>query len=120
MRIAALVLALVGGFIGLPAALCSGMCAVGLSEGSDAAGTAFMLIGLLGSVLGIVGGLFALKPGMMAAGMLGAATLLNALTLITFNPLSLLVVLLLLIAAILAAIGKVMVVPVEATPRASA
>lgn len=112
MRIAALVLALVAGVIGLPASLCSGMCAAGLSaaaagnqsnfgermteeekEDAQAAGNVFMCSGLIGAVAFIAGGILVLRPGRIGAFACVAGTLLTALTLITFNPLSLLVLL---------------------------
>ncbi len=105
---APLVLGVIGGVLGLPAAVCSGACAAGLSslgttsqDAVNAAGNAFMAMGLIGAVLAIIFSCFAKKNPYLAGGMLIVSTILNALTLITFNFLSLIVVVLLLIAAIL-------------------
>ena len=127
MRVAALVLAIVGGFIGLPAAVCSGACAAGLTavnemnvdsdgnvtnedaagEKASEAGNVFMFLGLGGSLLAIIGGVCAVKPGHLATILLLLALIGNGLTLITFNPLSLMVVVFILLATIFCAVGKV-------------
>ena len=127
MRTAALILAIIGGFLGLPAAVCSGMCAAGITaagslevdeqgqlrdtdpnnENSNAAGSAFMFLGIIGSLLAIAGGILAIKPGQVATIFLLFGLVGNGITLITFNPMSFFVVLLLLLATILSAVGKV-------------
>ncbi len=64
MKIASMIIAIVAGFIGLPAAVCAGACAAGLSAAgnanqsdSNAAGGAFMFFGVIAAILAIVGGI---------------------------------------------------------------
>ena len=110
MKMAALVLGLIGGIVGLPGALCSGACAAGITAGaagaasdaSNSAGNVFMLMGIVGSLLAIYGAIRVNSPGRRGAVVLLLATLINGVTLITLNPLSMLVVGLLLLATIFA------------------
>lgn len=108
-----LILGIIGGVLGLPAAVCSGACAAGLSAVSDsseaatqAAGNAFLFIGLIGAILGIIFAILAKKsPNVSGLGLI-VATVLTAITLATFNFLTFIVVILLLLAAIFAFVQK--------------
>lgn len=121
MRTAALVLALVAGTLGLPAAVCSGVCAAaigaaGASDGNQfneeltdeqagaagAIGSVFMCAGIFGAIAYLIGGLLVLRAGKAGAILCVIGSLLTALTLITFNPLSLLVLIIGIVATILA------------------
>ncbi len=107
------VLGIIGGVLGLPAAVCSGACAAGLSSLSDtnttttnAAGNAFMTLGLIGAILGIFFAITSKKwPTLSGIGLI-VATVLSALTLVTFNLLTLVVMILLLLAAIFSFLQK--------------
>lgn len=102
-----IVLGIIGGVLGLPASVCSGACAAGLSSIGDsttattnAAGNTFMTLGLIGAVIGIFFAITSKKwPIASGIGLL-VATLFTAITLVTFNLLTLVVVILLLLAAI--------------------
>ncbi len=102
-----IVLGIIGGVLGLPASVCSGACAAGLSSIGDpttattnAAGNTFMTLGLIGAIIGIFFSITAKKwPIASGIGLL-VATLFSAITLVTFNMLTLIVVILLLLAAI--------------------
>ncbi len=134
MRIAAMVLALMAGMIGLPAAVCSGMCAslMGAAaaqsekqpwedltqqekDGANAVGGLFMCAGLIGAVAYIAGGVLVLRKGPIGGIACTVATLLTLLTLVTFNPLSLVVLLLGGIATVLAYIKKDVAPPAAAS-----
>jgi hypothetical protein len=108
-----MVLGLVGAFIGLPAALCSGMCAAGISaaaKASDAAavstGNSFLGLGLLAVLLAIVGSVVVMRKTKVGGGLLMVAFVLTAITCATLNPLAFFEALLLLIAAILGLVAK--------------
>lgn len=118
MRVAALILAILAGVLGVPAAACSGVC-VGMAavameedpsveyteEDDEAMGIAagmFMCSGLIGAMLYILGGVLALFRGPWGGVVCAVATALTALTLLSFSPLSLVVFLLGLVATILA------------------
>lgn len=108
-----LVLGIIGGVLGLPASVCSGACAAGISAAANSStatsntnGNAFMAIGLIGAVLGIIFAILAKKyPKVSGFGLLAAAVL-SAITLATFNFLTLVVVILLLLAAIFSFVQK--------------
>lgn len=110
---APIVLGIIGGVLGLPSAVCSGACAAGLSSIADAstttstaAGNTFMILGLIGAILGIIFGITSKRwPIPSGIGLL-VATVISAITLITFNILTLIVVILLLLAAIFSFVQK--------------
>lgn len=117
-----MVLGLIGAFIGLPAAVCSGACAAGISAAGNAgeaasqsAGNSFLALGLIGVVLAIIGAIVVMRKPKRGGIFLMVAFLLTAVTCVSLNPLAVLEALLLLIAGILGLVAK----PAEA-PAASA
>lgn len=107
---APMILGIIGGILGLPAAICAGACAAGLSSmgddssasSSSTAGDIFMWIGLIASLLGLVSAfLYKSSPKAWGAIML-LGGLLAGITLVTFNLLSLIVCILLLIGGVIA------------------
>lgn len=110
---APIVLGIIGGVLGLPASVCSGACAAGLSSigestttTTNAAGNTFMVLGLIGAIIGIFFSITSKKwPIGSGIGLL-VATLFSVITLVTFNMLTLIVVILLLLAAIFSFIQK--------------
>lgn len=105
---APMILGIIGGVLGLPAAVCSGACAAGFSgavsettEAAVATGNVFMYLGLIGSIIAIIFASLSKKNPTLAGIMLIVAAVFNGITLITFNILSFVVVVLILIAAIL-------------------
>lgn len=91
-----MILGIIGGVAGFPAAMCSGACAVfieGASGGSDAsaqsAGNTFLVLGLIGAVGGLIFGILAKrKPVLAGIGMILAA-ILAGITIFAANFLAL-------------------------------
>lgn len=111
---APMILGIIGGILGLPAAICSGACAAGFSamaenatgESAAAAGSTFMWIGLVAAILGLVSS-FLYKKNTKTWGILMiVAGILAGITLVTFNILSLIVCILFLIGGILSVTYK--------------
>jgi len=104
-----MVLGIIGGILGLPAAVCSGACAAGMStlaEGateqtSSDAGTTFLWIGLIAAILGLVSSFLYKKNSKTWGGMMVLAGILSGVTLVTFNLLSLIVCILFLIGGVI-------------------
>src|SRR5213075_268389 len=88
-----MVLGIIGGVLGLPAAICSGACAAGIStlaEGatektSNNAGNTFLWIGLIAAILGLVSSFLYKKNTKTWGGLMILAGILSAVTLVTFN-----------------------------------
>ncbi len=129
MRTASMVLGLIGAFFGIPAALCSGMCAGAVSAGMEAAAQqgevvpegagivatilgASMALGLIAVVLAIVGAIIVLRKPKQGGALLMVGFVVSAVTCVTMNPLSMLVTVLLLVAGILGLAAK----PADAAP----
>ncbi len=126
MKTAALILGLLGALLGFPSALCSGACAAGISsvgnveltedgrvidhdedmEESASAGNAFLALGLIGSLIALVGAIKVRGPGKKGAFLLLVGLCLNGVTAISLNPLAMLVVALLTLATIFGFIGE--------------
>lgn len=102
---APMVLGIVGGVLGIPGSLCSGVCAAGITASGEV-GEFYLYIGLIGSVLGLVFGILSKKmPIASGIGML-VATAFVCLTLLTFSFLNMVTVILFLIGAILSFVQK--------------
>ena len=125
MRIAALVLALCAGLFGLPAALCSGACGAIAgaasaenssrwdqpntqeeNERAQAGGAMMMGAGLIGAFAYIIGGFLVLAKGKTGAVGCAIGSVLTGFTVLSLNPLSLIVLLLGLLATVFAFIKK--------------
>ncbi|MEG1498936.1 DUF4064 domain-containing protein [Chryseobacterium sp.] len=109
-----MIMGIIGGVIGLPAAICSGACAAGMSSLADNsteqvtndAGNTFMWLGLIAAILGLTCAfLYKKNPKLWGAIMLFAGVL-SGITLITFNFLSLIECVLFLIGGLLALFQK--------------
>ena len=106
---APMILGIIGGILGLPAAICSGACAAGLStladgankQSSQDAGNAFMWIGLIAAILGLVSAFLYKKNPKAWGAMMLLGGILAGITLVTFNFLSLVVCILLLIGGVI-------------------
>lgn len=114
-----LVMGIIGAVIQLPGAVCSGMCAAGVSSlaensSSDSGelGANYMLIGLVAALIGFIGGILGKKKPTASGILLLLATLMSGVTLITFNFFSLIAVILFLIGGIFAFVQKKEVVEV--------
>jgi uncharacterized membrane protein len=110
MKTGALVLGMIGAFLALPAALCSGLCATALSnEGgqqvsdtASAAGGAFLVIGLIAAVLAFASSILVMvRTRVGAYGLLGSF-ILTVVTCMTLNLIAFLVALFLFVAMLLA------------------
>lgn len=109
-----MILGIIGGVLGLPAAICSGACAAGIStlaEGatektSNTAGNTFLFIGLISAILGLVCSFLYKKNPKTWGGLMILAGILSAVTLVTFNILSLVVCILFLIGGVIALTQK--------------
>ena len=107
---APMILGIIGGVIGIPGSVFSGACAAGLSSLSGnsttssaaSTGDAFMYIGLIGSILGLIFGILARKLPVPAGIVMLLSAILVGITLVTFSFFSLVTVILFLIGAIIA------------------
>lgn len=105
-----MVLGIIGGVLGLPAAICSGACAAGLStlaegateKASQDAGNVFMWLGLIAALLGLVSAFLYKKNPKGWGAMMLLGGIIAGITLVTFNFLSLTVCVLLLIGGLIA------------------
>jgi hypothetical protein len=106
---APMILGIIGGILGLPAAICSGACAAGLSSFSDKAtsessaemGSVFLWIGIIAALIGLASSFLYKKNSKVWGGMMLLAGILSGVTLITFNFLSLIVTILFLIGGVI-------------------
>jgi RsiW-degrading membrane proteinase PrsW (M82 family) len=109
-----MILGIIGGILGLPAAICSGACAAGLStladgatkQSTDNAGSAFLWIGLIAAILGLVSAFLYKKDSKKWGVMMIIAGLLSGVTLVTFNLLSFIVCILFLIGGVISLTQK--------------
>jgi hypothetical protein len=109
-----MVLGIIGGILGLPAAFCAGACAAGVStlaEGATAesvsdAGNTFLWIGLISAILGLASAFLYKKNTKTWGGLMLLAGILSGVTLITFNLLSLAVCILFLIGGVISLTQK--------------
>ena len=107
MKTGALVLGMIGAFLALPAALCSGACAAALSnqggqDVSDTTGGAFLVIGLIAAVAAFASSILVMvRTRVGAYGLLGAF-ILTVVTCMSLNLFAFLVALFLFIAMLLA------------------
>jgi hypothetical protein len=113
MKTASMVIAILAGFFGLPASVCAGACAAGLSAVGDAsrsdanaAGNAFMFFGVIASILAIAGGILINRPGKIGVFLQAIALALAILTCLTLNPMSMFFAFLLMLSTIFAVLGK--------------
>ena len=113
MKLASIIISIIAGFLGLPAAVCAGTCAVLLSGGahsssaeSDSAGGAFLFLGVVAAVLAIVGGVLTSKPGKAGPIIQLVAFGMTLLTCLTLNPISVFVALLLLVSSMFGMMKK--------------
>lgn len=105
-----MVLGIIGGVLGLPAAICSGACAAGISSVAQDAnsaspsevGNTFFWLGLISAVVGLVSAFQYKKDTKRWGGIMLFAGIVSGITLITFNFLSLVVCILFLIGGIIA------------------
>jgi phage shock protein PspC (stress-responsive transcriptional regulator) len=111
---APMILGIIGGILGLPAAICSGACAAGLStladgateQSSSDAGGVFLWIGLMSAFLGLISSfLYKSNPKGWGA-MMVIAGILAGITLVTFNFLSFVVTILFLIGGVISLTQK--------------
>ena len=104
------VLGIIGGILGLPAAICSGACAAGFSSLADGAteqsaadtGSIFMWIGLVSALVGLIAAFLYKQNTKLWGALMIVAGVLALITLVTFNILSLIVAILFLIGGIIA------------------
>jgi len=104
-----MIMGIIGGVLGIPAAFCSGACAAcigaigdvstGTTQASEI-GNFYIFMGILGAVLGLVGGLLGKKYPVPAGIMLLFATFMSGITLIAGNALALIVAILFLLGGV--------------------
>ena len=108
---APMILGIIGGIIGLPAAICSGACAAGITavadeSAADSVGDFYMGLGLVAAFLGLAAAfMYKKNPKLWGIAMMSAGVL-SAITLVTFNPLSLITSILFLIGGLIALLQK--------------
>ncbi|MDR0233044.1 MAG: hypothetical protein LBI82_13165 [Dysgonamonadaceae bacterium] len=100
-----MIMGIIGGVLGIPAAFCSGACAAtvgALSEASDvnSLGSFYLSMGLLGAIAGLIGGLLGKKTPVPAGIIMLIATFMCGITLIAGNMLALIVAILFLLGGI--------------------
>jgi hypothetical protein len=111
---APMILGIIGGILGLPAAICSGACAAGIStladgatkQSTDDAGSTFLWIGLIAALIGLVSAFLYKKNPKGWGAMMLLAGIISGVTLITFNFLSFIVCILFLIGGVISLTQK--------------
>ena len=109
-----MILGIIGGIIGLPAAVCSGACAAGLSslakssdrQSIDDAASVFLWLGLIAALIGLVSAFLYKKNPKGWGAMMVLAGILSGITLVTFNFLSFVVTILFLIGGLISLTQK--------------
>lgn len=104
-----MIMGIIGGVLGIPAAFCSGACAACIGAVGDAStgttshasdlGTFYLWMGILGAILGLVGGLLGKKVPVPAGIIMLLATFMSGVTLIAGNMIALIVAILFLLGA---------------------
>jgi len=105
-----MILGIIGGILGLPAAICSGACAAGISSLGEHAteasaadtGSTFLWIGIISALLGLIAAFMYKRNTKLWGILMIVAGVLSLVTLVTFNILSLIVAILFLIGGIIA------------------
>lgn len=101
-----MILGIIGGVLGLPSAVCAGACSAGIGSIDNttaqavAEGNTFMIIALIGAILGLVFSLLAKKYPVLSGIMMIIATFLAGITVIIGNMFALVVSILFLIGAV--------------------
>ena len=104
-----MIMGIIGGVLGVPAAYCSGACAAcigavdeaqGGGSTADELGSTYLWMGIIGAALGLIGGLLGKKLPMPAGIIMIIATFLSGFTLIAGNMLALIVAILFLLGGI--------------------
>lgn len=111
---APMILGIIGGILGLPAAICSGACAAGIStladgaskQSSQDAGNTFMWVGLVSALIGLASAFLYKKNPKGWGGAMLVAGILSGVTLVTFNFLSFIVCILFLIGGVISLTQK--------------
>jgi hypothetical protein len=104
-----MIMGIIGGALGVPAAFCSGVCgAIGEEFGDAASGTTdlFMWVGLIGALIGLAGGLISKKKPTVSGILMITATFMAGFTLVYGNMLALAVAVLFLIGGIFCFVQK--------------
>src|SRR6056297_2069584 len=98
-----MIMGIIGGVLGIPAAFCSGACASVITSGSASSGeigSFYLAAAIIGAVLGFIGGLLGKKSPKVAGILMLLGTLLAGITLIAGNMLALVVAILFLLGGI--------------------
>lgn len=100
-----MIMGIIGGVIGLPAAVCAGACVAGLSSFSETTqdaselGSFYLWMGVLGAVFGLYAGMIGKSKPKFSGIVFLLATFMSGITMIAGNMLALIVVILFLIGA---------------------
>ncbi len=105
-----MIMGIIGGVLGIPAAFCSGACAACIGAVGDAStgttnhttelGTFYLWMGIIGAIFGLVGGLLGKKTPVPAGIIMLLATFMSGFTLIAGNMLALIVAILFLLGGV--------------------
>jgi hypothetical protein len=100
-----MIMGVIGGVLGIPAAFCSGMCvgcigSVSADTAAEDLGTFYLVMGLLGAILGLIGGILGKKLPIPAGIIMLVATFMSGATLIAGNMLALIVAILFLLGGV--------------------
>jgi len=107
-----MIMGIIGGVLGIPAALCAGVCAAGFigftgdSSMAREAQTIYTTMGIIGAILGLIGGLLGKKLPKIAGIIMILATFMSGITLITGNIFALIVAILFLLGGIFCFVQK--------------
>ena len=100
-----MIMGVIGGVIGLPAAVCAGACVAGLSSLSESTqdasdlGSFYLWMGVIGALLGLYAGIIGKSKSKLSAVLFLAGGFLSGITMIAGNMLALIVLILFLIGA---------------------
>ena len=98
-----MIMGIIGGVLGFPAALCSGMCTAGITslagkgDSAGETGTFYLAMGIVGAILGLIGGVLGKKSPKAAGILMLIAAIISGITVIIGNMLAAIVAILFLI-----------------------
>ncbi|MDR1582300.1 MAG: hypothetical protein LBS55_03420 [Prevotellaceae bacterium] len=94
-----MIMGIIGGVLGFPAAICAGFCSETLTDDTSV-GSFYLWFGILGAIIGLVGGLLGKKMPVPAGAIMIGAAVITGITMIIGNMLAAVVAILFVLGGI--------------------